>query len=70
MILKNKLYSEVKSLPLGERAKLADYIFSTFDQPDEKVDRAWIRECKSRFKAVKSGKLKLIPMERVLGKYK
>jgi putative addiction module component (TIGR02574 family) len=70
MIQKNEIYSQVKSLPLKDRVRLVDYIYSTFDKPDPSIEAAWTREVKNRIKAVKAGKMKLIPASKVLSKFK
>jgi putative addiction module component (TIGR02574 family) len=70
MIQKNEIYHTVKSLPLRDRVKLVDFIYSTFDKPDESIELAWNKECKSRVKAVKSGKMKLVSADKVLSKFK
>jgi putative addiction module component (TIGR02574 family) len=70
MIQKNEIYHSVKSLPLKDRVKLVDFIYSTFDKPDVTIEAAWNKECKSRVKAVKAGKMKLISADKVLAKFK
>lgn len=61
-----KIESQLKKLPLKQRAKLASSLIKSLDNlsPDE-IEELWIEEAVRREKAVKKGKMKLIPAEEV-----
>ena len=68
MIAKNVLYKEVQALPLAERVRLVDAIYHSFAKEDKDIERAWIKESKSRYKAIKDGKMAIIPAEKIFGR--
>ena len=53
-----------------ERLKVVDYVLESLDKPDPEIERAWGKEAASRLRAYKQGKIKAIPYEKVMGKYK
>jgi putative addiction module component (TIGR02574 family) len=52
-----------------ERARLADHLLSSLDQPDENVDALWRKEAEDRLNAYRAGKLKAVPLKEVLEKH-
>jgi len=45
---------------------LADQLLSSLDPADqERIDRLWVEECKSRLEAFERGEIKEIPAEEV-----
>lgn len=65
-----KLASEALSLSSQERATLADTLRGSLDQPDQKIDAIWKVEAENRLKAYKIGKIKAVPLSRVLVSYR
>ncbi len=66
----------VSRLSAKEQAALAYWIISNLDEvadEDESVDAAWRQEVRSRVKAIKTGKVEMIPAEEIwkdiLGNY-
>jgi putative addiction module component (TIGR02574 family) len=53
-----------------ERATLADTLILSLDCPDPKIDNLWKIEVESRLKAYKAGKIKAVPLSKVLLNYK
>ena len=49
------------ALPGKSRAKLADRLLESLDEPRHEVDRAWGQVAASRLAELKSGKVKGIP---------
>jgi putative addiction module component (TIGR02574 family) len=52
------------------RAVLIEKLLESLDQPDPSIDEQWAQEAEDRIKAYDAGKLKGIPAEDVLAKYK
>jgi putative addiction module component (TIGR02574 family) len=65
-----QILKEALELPAIERASLADYLLSSLDQPDERIDALWRKEVEDRIDAYHAGKMKAISLEEVLLKYK
>jgi putative addiction module component (TIGR02574 family) len=65
-----QLANEALSLSPKERATLADTLLISLDRPDPKIDALWKMEAESRLRAYKSGKLKAIPLSKVLINYR
>ncbi len=60
-----ELIEEVASLPVEERAIVADSILRSLNPPDANVDRKWARVAQRRLAALRSGTVKPIPGEQV-----
>jgi putative addiction module component (TIGR02574 family) len=65
-----KILKEALALPPIERASLVDGLLTSLDKPDEEIDAAWRTEVASRLEAYRSGKIKTIPLDEVLAKYR
>lgn len=61
---------QVLTLPAKERAALVEKLLASLDQPDSAIDALWANEAEDRIKAYENGKMKGIPAEDVLKKYK
>lgn len=68
--------SGISCLPAKEQAALAYWIIANLDgvaDNDDSVEAAWRQEVRSRVKAIKSGKVEMIPAaemwEDILGNY-
>jgi len=71
MTLKTKnILSKALSLEPAERISVVDQLLSSLDRPDPVIDTLWKREVESRFRAVKSGKLKTVSALQALSKYR
>jgi putative addiction module component (TIGR02574 family) len=60
-----QLLADALQLSLGERAQLAEQLFSSLDISQTELDRLWAEEADSRIDAYKSGKIKAIPVRQV-----
>lgn len=65
-----QILKEVLTLPLKERATLVDEILASLDQPDEQIDSLWRIEIDDRIAAYRAGKIRAVPLEEVLSKYR
>ncbi len=66
MISRELLESALKLEPT-ERFALVDEILQSLDKPDPEVDRQWIEEAERRLAAHRSGAVKGVSAEDVLG---
>jgi len=65
-----QILKEALNLPSKDRAMLVDDILASLDQPDEQIDRLWRKEVDDRIAAYRAGKIKAVPLEEVLTKYR
>ncbi|NWG27992.1 MAG: addiction module protein [Ignavibacteriaceae bacterium] len=63
-----KIIDEVISLPVEERALIADSILRSLNPADSDIDKKWIKIAKDRLNDLKSGKVKAIPGDEVFNK--
>ncbi len=63
-----ELIEEVASLPVEERAIVADSILRSLNPPESDIDRKWAQVAQRRLAELRSGKVKPIPGERVFDK--
>ncbi len=62
------LVAEATSLPVEERAIVADLILKSLTAPDAAIDQKWEEVAKRRVREIKSGQVKLIPGDEVFRK--
>lgn len=60
-----RVLNEALSLPPGDRAQLAERLFSSLDLSQEELDRLWGQEADSRIDAYERGELKAVPAHNV-----
>lgn len=58
-----------QALKLGptERLELVDQVLHSLDEPDPKVEQIWIEEAEKRLAEYRSGKVRGIPAEDIVG---
>ena len=61
--LVSELTERAKSLPIEQRARLAEQILATLDPQDEDVDAAWDEEIRKRIEEIETGTVKTVPSE-------
>jgi putative addiction module component (TIGR02574 family) len=66
---KIQILKDIMKLSPKERARLADQIISSLDQPDEKIDVLWRKEVENRVKAYQEGKIKTVTLKEAMAKY-
>ncbi len=68
-----EIIEEVVSLPVEERALIADSILRSLNQPEPEIDKEWIALANTRLADLRSGKVTpvkgLAVFEKVLKKY-
>ena len=65
-----QILKDALGLPYIERAKIVDYLLSSIDRPNERIDNLWRKEVEDRIKAYQSGKIKSVTLKEVLSKYR
>ena len=60
-----KLIEEALSLPVEERAVIADLLLRSLNTPDTAIDAEWAAVAGRRLDEIRSGKVKLIPGDEV-----
>ena len=63
-----ELIEEVASLPVDERAMVADSILRALNPPDAEIDRKWMQVAQRRLAESRSGKVKPISGEEVFAR--
>ena len=63
-----RLIDEALSLPVEERALIADSLLKSLNMPDPAIDKKWIKIAKRRFGEIRSGKVKPIPDNEVFNR--
>lgn len=59
----NKLLERALEMPPNERVAFAELILASIDHEQDEIRKAWIDEVKSRMKAVREGRAKLLDFE-------
>ena len=57
-------------LPAADKARIANELLASLEQPDEAIDALWRKEVEDRIAAYKAGTLKSVTLEEVLAKYR
>jgi hypothetical protein len=66
IISKEELFAEAINLSPMDKAKLLEYMLSSFNFKDRKdIDSAWSIETEDRVRAIKNGEMKTISIEDV-----
>jgi len=63
-----KLIDEALSLPVEERALIADSLLKSLNTPDPAIDKKWIKIAKRRLEELRSGKVRPIPGNEVFNR--
>lgn len=68
MMRTRKIIEEALSLPVEERALIADSLLRSLNRPDISIDAKWMEVVKRRLQELRSGKVKPIPGDEVFAK--
>ena len=63
-----ELIAEAVSLPVEERAILADTILRSLNQPEPELERKWAALARRRLAELRSGRVKAVSAGKVFGK--
>ena len=70
MDVANNILKDALTLKPSQKAELIDMLLSTLDKPDIEIDKLWAKEAEDRIDAYDRGKIKAVPLEKVLEKYR
>jgi len=70
MTIPKAILSEVLSFTPENKAILVNELLNSLDQPDDSIDFLWAGESEERINAYEQGKLKVVPLNDILKKYK
>lgn len=59
----DELLAQILRLPRGDRARVADELLSSLEEPDEAVAVAWANELERRSRELADGKVQAVPWE-------
>jgi putative addiction module component (TIGR02574 family) len=68
--LTEEIAKKIEELPDTDKAMLVDIILAKLDQPDLELDKIWAEEGSKRWAAYKEGRLKAIPYDEVMARYR
>jgi putative addiction module component (TIGR02574 family) len=68
MLRTGELIEEALSLPVEERALIADSLLRSLNMPDTSIDAQWLEVARRRLQELRSGKVKPIPGDEVFAK--
>jgi putative addiction module component (TIGR02574 family) len=63
-----KLLEEALSLPVEERANIADSLLRSLNMPNTGIDEKWTEVARRRLQELRSGKVRSIPGDEVFDK--
>jgi len=64
------LFKEALNLRPADRLQLIEWLAESLDQPDERIQRIWAEEAEKRYQALIAGKVKTIPLDEIIQRYK
>ena len=64
------LVKQIEKLPPSDRAQIVDTVIRDMASPDPEIDKIWMKEASIRWDDYQQEKVKAIPYEEVLSKYK
>jgi putative addiction module component (TIGR02574 family) len=65
-----ELLKRIEELPDTEKAMLIDIILAKLDKPDADLEKLWADEATKRWTAYKDGRLKTLPYDEVMARYR
>ncbi len=63
-----QVFSDALTLPMSERAELAERLFSSLEISQEKIDELWAKEAEDRINAFEQGEIETISSKDVFRK--
>ena len=64
----DEIIAEVASLPVDERAMVADSILRSLNAPDPEIDAKWAQVAQRRLAELRAGAVKPVPGEQVFAR--
>jgi len=63
-----QVFSNALTLPINERAELAERLFSSLEISQNKIDKLWAKEAEDRINAFERGNIKTVTAKEVFNK--
>ena len=63
-----QLEAELLQLPPSVRARLADALFESLEEPDAEIDAAWAVEAERRYQELRTGSVNGVPAAEAFAK--
>ncbi len=64
------IIEEAKQLPVDDRVAVVDSLLRTLNVPDPEIDKAWAEAALARLAELRSGRVKVVPGDKVLARFK
>ncbi|MHB1688947.1 MAG: addiction module protein [Ignavibacteriaceae bacterium] len=64
------ILTEALHLRPAEKLQLIEWLTQSLNKPDEKIEQIWAEESEKRYKALTAGKVKTIPLNEIVQRYK
>jgi putative addiction module component (TIGR02574 family) len=64
------ILTEALHLRPAERLQLIEWLTQSLNKPDEKIEQIWAEESEKRYKALTAKKVKTIPLDEIVQRYK
>ncbi len=64
------IFEQALNLKPVERVQLIEWLAHSLNEPDEDIDAIWAEEAEKRYEALKQGKVKTIPLEEIMKRYR
>ncbi len=64
------ILEEALHLRPADRLQLIEWLYQSLDEPDEKIEQAWAEESEKRYQALIEGRVKTIPFDEIIKRYK
>jgi len=65
-----ELLNEALQLRPAERLHLIELLTKSLDKPNPKIEQKWAEEAEKRYEALKADKVKTIPLNEIIKKYR
>lgn len=64
------ILDEALQLRPAERLQLIESLTRSLSKPDEEIERIWAEEAEKRYQALKEDKVKTVPLDEIVRRYK
>lgn len=64
------ILTEALHLRPAERLQLIEWLTQSLNKPDEKIEQIWAEESEKRYKTLTERKVKTIPLNEIVQRYK
>ena len=65
-----RLFKEALNLRSADRLQLIEWLSESLDRRDKRIEQIWEKEADKRYQALVAGKVKTIPLDEIIKRYK